>query len=137
MDMEKHVTFVAVLNIGLGIFGLIVSLIIFVAVVGGGLLSGDPEAITITSIVGTVISGFIFLLSIPGIIGGIGLIKRWAWARVFMLIIAVLDLFNIPIGTAIGAYTLWVLLQDETIKLFKTNSGQISNINPPGRENPI
>jgi len=28
------------------------------------------------------------------------------------------DLFNIPVGTALGIYTLWVLLQDETAKLF-------------------
>ena len=30
----------------------------------------------------------------------------------------ILDLLNIPIGTAIGAYSLWVLLNDETSKLF-------------------
>ena len=116
--MEKHITLVAALNIGLGLMGIIIATIVFVAVVGGGLLSGDMEAITITSIVGTVIGLFIFILSIPGIIGGIGLLKRWSWARILMLIVAAIDLLNIPIGTAIGGYSIWVLIQDETATLF-------------------
>jgi len=39
------------------------------------------------------------------------------------MIIAVLDLFLIPIGTLIGVYTLWVLMNDETAKLFAQGSG--------------
>jgi hypothetical protein len=34
------------------------------------------------------------------------------------MVLGVLQLFNIPVGTAIGAYSLWVLLQDETEQLF-------------------
>jgi hypothetical protein len=30
-----------------------------------------------------------------------------------------INCLNIPIGTAKGVYSIWVLLQDETIKLFK------------------
>ena len=32
------------------------------------------------------------------------------WARVLALILAFLDLINVPFGTALGVYTLWVLL---------------------------
>lgn len=116
--MEKHLTLVAVLNIGFGVLGILAALIVFVILVGAGIISGDEEAMTITSIVGTAIAGFLTITSIPQIIGGIGLLKRWQWARILMLIIAVLDLFNIPFGTCIGIYTLWVLLNDETAKLF-------------------
>lgn len=116
--MEKHVTLVAALNIGFGALGVFIALIIFVAVVGGGLISGDPEAMAITSIVGTAVAAFFILISVPDIIGGIGLLKYKPWARILVLIIAVLDLLWIPIGTAIGIYTIWVLLQDETVKLF-------------------
>ncbi|KPK88169.1 hypothetical protein AMJ80_11370 [bacterium SM23_31] len=116
--MEKHVTLFAALNIGFGALGVFIALIIFVAVVGGGLLSGDAEAMAITSIVGIVVAAFFIMISVPDIIGGIGLLKYKPWARILVLIIAVLDLFWIPIGTAIGIYTIWVLLQDETVKLF-------------------
>jgi hypothetical protein len=35
------------------------------------------------------------------------------------MVVAALGCLNIPIGTLKGVYTLWVLLQDETIKLFE------------------
>ena len=116
--MEKHVTVVAAINIGFGFLGLFIGLITFVAVAGGGIISGDPEAIAITSIVGTVVAGFFLITSLPEIIGGFGLLKKKEWARVLIIIVACLDLLFIPIGTIIGIYELWVLLQDETIQLF-------------------
>jgi hypothetical protein len=117
--MEKHVTVVAVLNIGFGALGLLLAIIIFVAVVGGGMLSGDPETMGITTVVGTVIAYFFILVSVPEIIGGIGLLKRWPWARILVLVISFVDLINIPFGTIIGVYSIWVLLKDETAKMFK------------------
>jgi hypothetical protein len=120
--MEEHVTVVGALHIGFGILGLLLAIIIFVAVVGGGLLSGDQQAIAITTIVGTVIAGFFAVLALPGIIGGVGLLRHKSWARFLVLILAVINLFNVPIGTAVGVYSIWVLIQPETIELFDTQS---------------
>lgn len=122
--MEKHVTLVAVLNIGFGFLGIFIAIFLFVAVVGAGVISGSPEAMTVTSIVGSALAFFFLLTSVPEIIGGFGLLKRKPWARILILIIACLDLLQIPIGTAIGIYELWVLLQDETVKLFEKGSGK-------------
>jgi hypothetical protein len=116
--MDKHVTFVAVLNIALGFLGLFLAAFLFVAIVGAGIISGDSEAMTITSIVGTALGLFLAITSLPEIIGGFGLLKRKAWARILILIVACLDLLWIPIGTIIGIYELWVLLNEETVKLF-------------------
>jgi len=116
--MEQHITVVGAPHIGLGVLMLLASAVVFAAVVGGGLISGDPEAIRITAIVGTTISGFLALTSVPGIVGGIGLLKRLSWARILVLILAVLDLFMVPIGTALGIYSIWVLMQDETAEMF-------------------
>lgn len=120
--MEKHITLVAALNIGFGFLGIIIAFIVFTAVVGSGLLSADPEAVAVTSIVGTSVTGFIFILSVPGVIGGFGLLKRKSWARILVLIIAVLNLLFIPVGTLIGIYELWVLLNDDVIQLFEQKS---------------
>lgn len=119
VSMDKHITFVAVLNIGFGALGILIAIASFIAIVGGGLISGDREAIEITSIVGTVIAGFFLVTSIPEIIGGIGLLNRRPWARIVILIVAVLDLFCIPIGTIIGVYEIWVLMQEETIGILE------------------
>jgi hypothetical protein len=49
-----------------------------------------------------------------GFIAGWGLMKHDAWARVLALVLAFVSLFNIPFGTAIGVYTLWVLLPGQS-----------------------
>ena len=116
--MEKHVTLVAALCIGFGALGVLIAIILFIILVGSGLLSGDAEAFAITSIVGSVLAMFLIMISIPDIIGGIGLLKRRPWARILVLIISCIDLICFPIGTAIAVYCIWVLLQDETAKLF-------------------
>jgi hypothetical protein len=35
---------------------------------------------------------------------------REQWARTVAIILGVISLFNVPFGTALGIYTLWVLL---------------------------
>jgi len=117
--MEKHITILGVLYIAFSALGILAACIVFAAVVGGGLISGDEEAIAITSGVGSTISCLLILLSVPGIIGGIWLLKRKAWARILVLVLGVLNLLNFPIGTILGVYTLWVLLNEETVQLFE------------------
>ena len=117
--MDRHITLVAALHIGFGVLGFLIALIVFTAIVGGGVISGDPEAMTITAIVGTSIASILIFTSIPSIVGGIGILKYKPWARILTLIIGCLDLIEIPFGTAIGIYTIWVLLNDETVQLFK------------------
>ena len=121
-QMEKHVTLVAIIYIVFGAIGILIGLFLLVVIIFGGLISGDPEAMTITGIVGTTLCGFFLLLSAPKVIGGIGLLKRRGWAKILVLIICILDLANIPIGTAIGIYTIWVLLNEKTAQLFTNTS---------------
>ena len=121
--MEKHVTLVAALNIGFGILGVLIAMFVLIGMIVGNMFIDDYDARKILPIVGTVVLLFLLLTSIPEIIGGIGLLKRRPWARILILIVACMDLLWIPIGTIIGIYELWVLLQDETTQLFKPRSG--------------
>jgi predicted nucleic acid-binding Zn ribbon protein len=45
-----------------------------------------------------------------GLAAGIGLLQRASWARVLTLVMGFLSLVSIPFGTALGIYTIWVLL---------------------------
>ena len=55
--------------------------------------------------------GGIFLATgIIGLIAGWGLYERRSWARMLAIVLAFLNLLHPPFGTAIGIYTLWVLL---------------------------
>ena len=49
-----------------------------------------------------------------GFIAGWGLLQRDPWARILALVLAFISLFNIPFGTAIGVYTMWVLLPSDS-----------------------
>jgi hypothetical protein len=116
--MEKHITAVGMLCIGLSVLGILIGGLAFVLLAGIGFIAHDDEASVILPTVGIIIGAFLFLISIPGIIGGIGLLNRKEWARILVLIVSALHLINFPIGTAVGAYSIWVLIQQETIRLF-------------------
>jgi hypothetical protein len=49
-----------------------------------------------------------------GLITGWGLLQRQPWARMLALVMGLLSLVDIPFGTAVGIYTLWVLAPSES-----------------------
>ena len=64
---------------------------------------------------------FLFLAGI-GIAAGWGLLAHQPWARMLAIIFGAFSLIDIPFGTAIGVYTLWVLLPAESEQEYKTMS---------------
>lgn len=120
--MKKHITVLGALYIAFGIMNILAAVIVFTVIVGGGILSCDEQAIAITSAIGTAISFLLLVLAAPGIIGGVGLLKWQPWARILVLILGCLNLFHIPFGTALGVYTIWALMKDETAQLFASGS---------------
>ncbi|MFW5755603.1 MAG: hypothetical protein ACOCWK_03310 [Tangfeifania sp.] len=117
--MERHINVVAALHIGLSILGLIIGIIVFAVLnVTVGFVE-EMEARKILAIIANVLVIIITSLSIPGLVAGIGLFKRKEWARILTLIISVLHLFNFPLGTAVGVYSIWALVQPEIVDEFK------------------
>jgi len=55
------------------------------------------------------IGGVLIAVAVAGAIAGWGLMERRPWARVLAIVLGVLALFKVPVGTALGIYTLWVL----------------------------
>lgn len=115
--MKEHVTILAALHIAHSIIGILIGVIIMFFLTGAGIISCDPDALAITSAMAVFISSIILMFSIPGLVGGIGLLKRKSWARYIVLIVGCVKLFEIPIGTALGVYTIWVLTNEETVSL--------------------
>jgi hypothetical protein len=103
----------------------LVGIVVGLIVSGAGVISGEREAMFITGTVGVAIAGFLVVLSLPGIIAGIGLLKFRPWARILAIIIGVLHLLSFPFGTALGVYTLYVLLNAEAPSIFGVQQGAV------------
>jgi len=124
--MEGHVKVIAVLNIVFGVIGLIGA--VFVLIFFGGLAAvassdvhNDPSAPVGAAVLGSIgvfAAAAMGIMSVPSILAGWGLMKYRSWARVLGIILSVLSLPGFPLGTALGAYGLWVLLNKDTKPLF-------------------
>ena len=122
--MDTHVKVVGALNVVLGAFGLLVAVALMLIFGGATWLvgaTGDPDAavaIPILGLTGAALSAFLLVLSLPGVVIGIGLLQRRSWARIAGIVISLLNLFNFPLGTMLGVYGLWVLFSKETERVF-------------------
>lgn len=119
--MKKHIIAVGALQIGLGAVGVLVAAIVLVVLLGSGLLAvwteGEALPLVILAPIAVLVALFVAVLTVPKIVGGIGLLKGKPWARMLVLVMAAIGLLNIPVGTAVGIYTFWVLTQDEANEL--------------------
>ena len=123
--MASHVKILGAVYIALSTLALFAALAIALAIGTAGAIVGtaaDPNdaaiALPIIGIAGTALVAFLVVVSLPGLIAGIGLLKMRPWARIVGIIVAILSLVNIPIGTIVGIYGLWVLFNKETERLF-------------------
>jgi hypothetical protein len=55
-----------------------------------------------------------------GFATGFGLLQREGWARALALVMGFIALLSVPIGTALGIYTLWVLLPSQSEDDYRT-----------------
>ncbi|MGO4882720.1 MAG: hypothetical protein ACLP59_18160 [Bryobacteraceae bacterium] len=124
--MREHIKILGVLHIVFSALGLLAAAAIFLifggiaALVGATDYSGDAHiAIPILGSIGALIFFFLLAVSLPGLIAGIGLLQFRPWARILTIVLSVIDLINVPFGTALGVYGLWVLLSEGTERLFE------------------
>jgi hypothetical protein len=124
--MQSHVKILGILHIVYGALGILVGLALL-ALFGGiagivGMNAPSDDAAIAVPILGG-IGGLIFLctalLSIPGIIAGIGLLSFKPWARILAIVISILSLLQVPFGTALGFYGIWVLFSRDGQALFE------------------
>jgi hypothetical protein len=113
--VQQHLHLLGILWLAMSAFNAVAGLVVIV--VGNTLFPhlhemGAPAEVPtgfLSAIVSTV--GIIILAKAAcGFFAGWGLQHGEPWARIVALVLAFISLFNIPFGTAIGVYTMWVLL---------------------------
>jgi hypothetical protein len=117
--MSTHVKIIGWLHIIFGLFGLLTAFAVFGGGLLGGMFANSAAGMVGIGMLGTFAAVLVAALAIPGLIGGYGLLKHYSWARILMIVIAILQLIHFPFGTILGIYTLWVLLSAEGAALFK------------------
>jgi hypothetical protein len=110
--VARHVRLLAILWLILSLFRLIPGLVLM-GIFGAGraFIPGIP--FFVHGIVSGI--GFMFIVgAVLGLAAGWGLLQREPWGRMLALVMGVLNLLDPPFGTALGIYTLWVLLPAES-----------------------
>lgn len=124
--VARHVRILAVLQIIYATLGLLLGLGTFM-LFGGiaaivSLTAPIDESIVaapVLAFIGGIIASIIIVLSLPRLIAGIGLLKHREWARVLSVVVGVIGLIDVPVGTALGIYSLCVLLNRDGAALFR------------------
>lgn len=118
--MDKHLNLLGILYIVLGVFHIFGISIAAIFVFTFGMFRGLTDFDFVKIIIG-VVFGIIILVSLIGIVAGFGLLKGQSWARGLTLVLGFILLLNVPLGTLLGIYTIWVLLlQDKPPEQVKT-----------------
>lgn len=117
--MRTHLKVLGWLYLLSGALYLFGALLAVTTLMGTGLLAGDLGAFAFLSGLGVFLAIFLVILGLPGLILGFGLLQHRSWARPLGLILGFLNLFNFPLGTILGAYTLWALFQPEAVHILE------------------
>lgn len=126
--LERHLRILAILWIVVGVLWVVPSLVLMGLSHASHIVIGD-EMFTRPFMPPLLFSlGSVFLVvAAGGILVGWGLMRHERWARIIAIVLGILSLFHPPFGTALGIYTLWVLLPADSAaeyeRMSRTNLG--------------
>ena len=126
--VEEHIRLLGILWIAysaLHVVGGAVLLVVAHTVFSRGLHIPNGPPPEITEWLRPLIAFFGYLIlakAAAGFIAGWGLLQREPWARIVALVVGFVALLNVPLGTALGIYTLWVLLPTQSDEEYKALS---------------
>ena len=113
--MDAHKRILGILYIVSGILQILflITLSVFVSTVFPMLferadLDDQWALVWIVPFISTIVTVIILVMSIPAIIGGLGVLNNKKWGLMTVLILGCFKLFSFPVGTALGIYTIWV-----------------------------
>lgn len=121
--MHRHVSLLGALYVIAGALSLLVAVALLV--LGVGTAAIEPSDSRVGLAAGILAGSFITLACLTltgGLVGlwaGAALRRHRPWARLAVLVMALLNLFVVPFGTALGIYSFWVLLHEGSRDLFE------------------
>ena len=110
--LDNHSKIAAIVHIALGFLSLLLlaCLAIFFRALAE-VVRGAPGVVEFIMGAGTVILGVLVALCLLQIGSAIAYLKGSRGARTPLIVFSVFALFNVPVGTVAGGYSLWALLR--------------------------
>jgi hypothetical protein len=120
--MSTHIKILAWLQIAYGLLSALGAMAVFGGTMIGAAYVGSFKESALVGLLGGFASVFLFAIAAFHLIAGWGLLRRMPWARIVTIILGLISLLKFPIGTALGIYTLWVLLSKDGAAQFGVTS---------------
>jgi hypothetical protein len=125
--MTRHVDLLGILYLTWGALSLVVGISVLILALGASaIIASAAQSGHTAGFAARVTALTFFLLGAGGVAwgavhawSGYAMRRHRSWARLVSLLLAVLNLFFLPFGTALGVYTLWVLLTEQGRRLFE------------------
>ena len=125
--MTRHIDLLAVFYQLWGALALIAGTAILVLAAGALAIVTSTERAALGSDMGANLTVVLYFVFAAGALAwggiqlwtGVALREHKARSRLVCLALAVLNLFFLPVGTVLAVYTFWVLLSNETRRLFE------------------
>lgn len=118
--MRTHIKVVAIVNLLFSAMGLLAAVSVLLGGVFGSIFSGSLIGAVVGSVASVIMAIVVGALSAFGLVAGFALLNHQQWARFVIIVVSAFRLFRWPGGTLFGAYSLWVLLNDETREIFNS-----------------
>ena len=119
--METQIRTLGSLNIAVGIFSGLLA--VFNLFFFGGPLT-IASYFSVHAVVATVWIGAALALTVPSVIVGFGLLGFRGWARGSGIVLSIVQMINVPLGTIVGLYGLFVLFSEGADMIFNRRFGQ-------------
>jgi hypothetical protein len=108
--VEEHLRMMGILWIAYALFHVVGGCVLLIVAntIFGRWSNGEHPAFLHPLLTG--IAVLMLVKSSVNLIAGFALLERQSWGRSLALVMAFISLLDIPFGTALGVYTMWVLM---------------------------
>ena len=123
--VEEHIRLLGILWIAYSALNVVAGVVVVVianTLFAHGHVGPPAEVTTWLRPFLTFVGSLVLFKALGGFIAGWGLLQREPWGRILTLIVGFISLFNVPFGTALGIYTLWVLLPSQSDEEYRAFS---------------
>ena len=121
--VKENVKLLGILWLVYSVFTLLgaIAIWMFANIIFGAIMRAQPGA-QIPTFIQPLLSSIAFVILVKAALGlaaGAGLMQHAPWARILALVVGFIALLNLPFGTALGIYTIWVLLAADGEKQYQ------------------